>query len=152
MRLSANFTLEEFLISQIAERRGIEMIPSQEVIDNLSDLVTTCLQPLREALESPLVISSGFRPLALNKAIGGSKSSAHIDGRAADFRVLGMTPFDVCVAIRDMRLPYDQNIHEFGRWTHLGISQDPRGEDLTAYKSDGRTKYTLGISLIEDLI
>jgi len=151
MRLSKSFQLSEFLRSQTAERQGIDMTPSKEVIRNLTDLCETILQPLRDALDNPIVISSGFRPLQLNTAIGSSKDSAHIDGRAADFRVLGMSPYDVCVYMRDEKLPYDQNIHEFGQWTHAGIAEHPRGEDLTAYKSDGRTRYIRGISKIEDL-
>ena len=150
MKLSANFELEEFLRSQTAARQNIDMMPSKEVIWNLTDLCESILQPLRDSL-GPIVISSGYRPIQLNKAIGGSKTSVHIDGRAADFRVLGMSPYDVCVYIRDEKLSYDQNIHEFGQWTHVGIAQDLRGEDLTAYKSGGRTRYIHGISKIEDL-
>ena len=152
MKLSANFALEEFLRSQTATRQNIDMTPSKEVIRNLTDLCESILQPLRDNL-GPIVISSGYRPIQLNKAIGGSKTSVHIDGRAADFRVLGMSPYDVCVYIRDEKLPYDQNILEFppNGWIHAGIAEYPRGEDLTAYKSSGRTRYIHGISKIEDL-
>jgi len=152
MKLSKNFTLEEFLISQTAERHAIDMTPSDEVIGNLTTVVETILQPLRDLVGSPLVISSGFRPLELNTRIGGSKTSAHVTGRAADFRVIGMEPFPVCEVLRDEGILYDQNIHEFGKWTHVGIANNNRDEDLTAYKgSDGKTKYVLGIQRIEDL-
>lgn len=153
MRLSNNFSLDEFLLSQTAERQGIDMTPSDEVIGNLKTLCETVLQPLRDLVGSPLIISSGFRPIELNTRIGGSKTSAHVTGRAADFRVIGMTPFAVCETLRDEGIFYDQNIHEFGRWTHVGIAKNNRDEDLTAYRgSDGRVKYVIGIQRIEDLL
>ncbi len=153
MKLSNNFSLDEFLLSQTAERHGINMSPTDEVIGNLQMLVEDVLQPLRDLVGSPLVISSGYRPIELNTRIGGSKTSAHVSGRAADFRVIGMEPYAVCEILRDEGLPYDQNIHEFGRWTHIGIAKNNRDQDLTAYRgADGKTKYTLGIHLIEDLL
>jgi len=146
MKLSKNFSLDEFLISQTAERHSIDMTPDDGVIGNLSALCTSILQPLRDLAGSPLVISSGYRPLQLNTRIGGSKSSAHVSGRAADFRVIGMAPYRVCEILSQEDLTYDQNILEFWKWTHVGISDSPRGEDLTAYKnSKNKTKYVLGI-------
>ena len=150
MRLSKNFTLEEFLVSQAATRQGIDMTPPPDVIDNLQRLVTSCLQPLRDE-SGPIFISSGFRPLALNEAIGGSKTSAHMRGDAADLKVLNQTPYDTCELIVELELPFDQVIHEFGRWVHLGVADILRGEKLTAYKKDGKTRYINGIMRIEDL-
>ena len=150
MRLSKNFTLEEFLVSQTATRQGIDMTPPPDVIDNLQRLVTSCLQPLRDE-SGPIFISSGFRPLALNEAIGGSKTSAHMRGDAADLKVLNQTPYDTCELIVELELPFDQVIHEFGRWVHLGVADILRGEKLTAYKKDGKTRYINGIMRIEDL-
>ena len=151
MKLSKNFSLDEFLVSQTAERHGIDMTPTGEVIDNLRRLCEGCLQPLRDAL-GPIYISSGYRPQALNELIGGSLTSAHMRGNAADFRVAGISPYDTCLKIKELELPYDQNIHEFGRWVHLGVADNLRGEDLTAFRKDGRTRYALGIKKIEDLV
>ncbi len=150
MHLSQNFKLEEFLVSQTAERNGIDMTPPDEIIDNLQTLVANCLQPLREEVGSTIYISSGFRPEALNRLIGGSSTSSHVFGQAADFRVAGFTPLEVCRIIRDI-LNYDQNIHEFGKWTHLGNAPPLRQENLTAYRKDGRTAYHSGLIAIEDL-
>lgn len=153
MQLSKNFTLDEFLISQTAERHSIDMTPDDEVIGNLSALCTSILQPLRDLAGSPLVISSGYRPLQLNTRIGGSKTSAHVFGRAADLHIVGMTPYKVCEILSQEGLPYDQNILEFWKWTHVGIADDPRNEDLTAYAArldnlkdnKNKTKYVFGI-------
>jgi len=150
MNLSKNFSLDEFLVSQTAERHSIDMTPSQEIIDSLSDYCEHLLQPLRDET-GPIFISSGYRPLELNTKIGGSKTSAHVHGRAADFKILGMSPYDTCLKIMELELPYDQVIHEFGKWTHMGSSEHPRGEELTAHKVKGKTAYVLGIQTMESL-
>jgi len=150
MRLSKNFTLEEFLVSQTATRHGIDMSPSDDVIENLQRLVTGCLQPLRDET-GPMFISSGFRPLELNTRIGGSKTSAHLRGDAADLKIMNQTPYETAELIVVMELPFDQVIHEFGRWVHLGVADILRGEQLTAYKKDGKTRYVNGILTMESL-
>lgn len=151
MRLSKNFQLSEFLISQTAERNGIDMTPSEEVIENLQRLVHGCLQPLRDDVLSSIFISSGYRPLELNTLIGGSATSEHINGNAVDFTVVRQKPFDTCELIVAMDLPFDQVIHEFGRWVHLGVRDILRAQQLTAYRKHGKTRYATGIQKIEDL-
>jgi len=152
MRLSKNFTLDEFLISQTAERHGIDMEPPEEVVENLQRLVTGCLQPLRDDILSPIFISSGWRPLELNTLIGGSASSEHVNGNAVDFIVVRQRPFDTCELIVAMALPFDQVIHEFGRWVHMGVRDILRGQQLTAYKKDGKTRYVNGIIKMKELV
>jgi hypothetical protein len=151
MNLSANFTLEEFLVSQTAERHGIDMTPLPNVLANLQTLVDTCMQPLREAAGASIFISSGYRPPKLNEMIGGSKTSAHRFGKACDFKISGMTPYDTCKLIVELDLPFDQVIHEFGRWVHLGISDDLRYQELTAYRENGATRYVPGIFTMEEV-
>jgi hypothetical protein len=150
MKLSKNFTLEEFLVSQTAERHGIDMTPPEDIVENLQELVRTCMQPLRDAVGESIWISSGYRPPALNTLIGGSATSAHPDGRACDFKVRGQTPYDTCKLVEALELPYDQVIHEFARWVHLGIAEDPRGQELTAHRHQGRTRYVFGIMTLEE--
>ena len=148
MKLTANFSLHEFLRSQTAARHGISMDPPIEVIDNLRRLCVDILQPLRDALGVSITISSGFRPEELNRLIGGSTTSAHMDGRAADIIVEGIKPLQVAEAIVLLNLPYDQVIHEFKGWVHVGISDeevDIRLQQLTATKQDGRTVYLSGL-------
>lgn len=151
MRLSKNFTLEEFLISETAERNDIDMTPSPEIIENLRALVHGCMQPLRDEVNAPIAISSGYRPLELNTKIGGSKTSAHIKGNACDFNIARMTPFQTAELIVSMALPYDQVIHEFARWVHLGVADILRSQDLTAHRKDGKTRYVPGILKMEDV-
>jgi hypothetical protein len=151
-RLSKNFTLEEFLVSQTAVRHGIDMTPPPEVVANLTRLCETVLQPLREAVNASIFISSGYRPEDLNSLIGGSRTSQHRFGNAADISVAGWPPLEVAQLIVKLELPYDQVIHEFGRWVHVGIADTLRGEELTAYKdARNKTRYVNGIHAIPDL-
>jgi len=150
MKLSNNFMLEEFLVSQTAERFGIDMTPPEWVLENIQRLVTMCLQPLRDET-GPIFVSSGFRPLELNDKIGGSNTSQHMNGNAADIIVAKETPFETCELIVMLDLPFDQVIHEFGRWVHFGLANHPRYELLTASKKDGVTQYATGLHKMEDL-
>ena len=88
-QISKNFTLEELLYSQTADARGIANIPTHEVIVNLCALTHHVLQPLRNALGVPIHISSGFRCPRLNKEVGGSSTSQHLKGQAADLSIGG---------------------------------------------------------------
>ena len=151
MRLSRNFTLEEFTRSQTAERNGIDMTPPPEIIDNLRLLIKACMQPLRDEVNAGIYISSGWRPLELNTKIGGSATSEHVNGNACDFSVTRMTPYDTAKLIVEMELPFDQVIHEFGRWVHLGVRDILRAQQLTAHRKDGRTRYVPGILTMEEL-
>lgn len=150
MKLSENFTLEEFLFSQTATRQRIPMEPDEHVIKNLQDLVDRCLQPLRTRIGTPIRVTSGYRPPRLNTMIGGSKTSAHRFGRAADIIVPGVSPYDVMSTFLDLHLEFDQCIHEFGRWVHIGTAERPRHQQLTAYHDRyGKVKYIHGLHQIE---
>jgi zinc D-Ala-D-Ala carboxypeptidase len=152
MKLSNNFTLEEFLRSQTAARHGIDMTPPDWVLENLQRLVDGCLQPLRDQVKASVNVSSGFRPLDLNSLIGGSKTSEHINGNACDFTITGWAPFETSELIVELGLPFDQVIHEFGAWVHWGMADILRSEKLTAYKdARHKTRYTHGLHRIPDL-
>lgn len=171
IQLSQNFYLDEFTRSQTAARHGIEIVvaPDSQVFHNLKRLCIEVLQPIRDAL-GPISISSGYRPAEVNRLIGGSKTSVHVLGLAADFTVAGKTPYEVAQWIAEnngSRTPYrkplwfDQCIHEFGRWVHIGLvdtDKVPRRQLLTAYKRRSRlplkrpkTIYIPGIHRIQDL-
>lgn len=143
--LSANFTLSELAVSQTAARNGIDNTPSQADQANLKHLCVTCLQPLRDRLGRPVVVSSGYRGPQVNLAVGGSKTSAHMFGRAADIHVPGMSNMDLMLFIHNMKLPVDQVIEEFGSWVHIGIAdigRTPRNQYLLARTVNGQTVYS----------
>ena len=152
IQLSKNFYLHEFIRSQVATRHDIEIKvePESETFANLQRLCVNILQPLREAL-GPVHITSGYRPLAVNILVGGSNSSLHLNGLAADIVVTGHTPLEVCQWLENSGLHYDQVIHEFGRWTHVAapfMGHKPRYQLLTAYRDHRVTKYDTGIRAI----
>jgi zinc D-Ala-D-Ala carboxypeptidase len=127
--LSPHFTLEEMTASQTAARLGLENVPPYYSTEraNLRRTAET-LELVRSALgDRPILISSGYRSPAVNAAVGGSSSSAHMIGLAVDFTCPGYgDPIDVCRAL----VPYldvleiDQLIHEYGAWVHLGLAID----------------------------
>lgn len=151
MQLSAHFWLHEFTSSQTAARMGRQIVPSPDVLANLQRLCQQVLEPIRVKLGRPIVITSGYRPDWLNHAIGGSKTSAHQIGNAADIKIVGMSPPTFCRWVQqhapDEGWPIDQCIQEFGQWTHIGTAVAPRRQYLTAKSVDGRTVYSEGISV-----
>ena len=121
MQLTPHFTLEEFCISEVALREGIDNTPPPEVVANLRRLAKL-LEKVRGVLKRPMRITSGYRSAALNARVGGSKTSAHLDGRAADFICPAFgTPYAVAKKIDAARLGFDQMIHEYGRWVHIAV-------------------------------
>ena len=154
MKLSKNFTLSELTKSQSATRLGLDNTPSMTVIDNLQALVDNVLQPLRDALGKPISISSGYRSPEVNKAIGGSATSDHTRGQAADIEVAGMSNKDLAEHIRD-NLKFTQLILEFpsrndpsAGWVHVSYnSKDLKCQVLTATRVNGRTVYQAGLVL-----
>ena len=145
-QLSPHFSLREFTFSETAARLGREVLPTVEQVRNAQRLCLTVLEPIRVRLGLPIIISSGIRPEWLNVAIGGASQSAHMTGRAADIRAVGMEPAALARWIRKQNLPVDQCIEEFGRWVHVQIADGinkPRGEYLVASKVRGKTVYGL---------
>ena len=142
------FTINELTNSATAKRKGIDNRPSQDVTSALTALVDNVLDPLRQAYGQPIVVTSGYRCPKLNKAVGGSSSSQHVKGEAADIRCVSDSPkenkviFDL---IRKLNLPFDQLINEYNYdWIHVSFSRyKKRGQVLTATKKNGRTIYTI---------
>ena len=156
MKLSTNFTLNEFLKSNVATRRNISNDPNNEQIRQMQILCQKLLQPIRERL-GPLRINSGFRSKELNKAIGGAyrivdgkykATSQHCKGQAADLKFVDG---DGCVDnqqiwdfVLESGLEFDQMINEFDwTWIHISFNDGKnRKQLLEAYRgSSGRTKY-----------
>jgi len=117
-KLSPHFTLKEFLTSQTAKRKGILNIPNQTQVKNMKSLCIHLLEPLRTSLREKvnsnalIMISSGFRSVKLNKAIGGSsKTSQHMKGQAVDMHVWGTSLFDAFKHIVcESKIEFDQCI------------------------------------------
>lgn len=146
MNLSKNFTLSELLQSQTATRKNIEeqFQPSQTVVENLKKLCEHILQPLRDHIGKSIRVTSGYRCKRLNKAIGGSLTSQHSEGKAVDIEVDGFTNEELFNFIVNLKLPFDQLINEFAPdgWIHISYDDKRnRREKLIATKKGGKTIY-----------
>lgn len=142
-KLTPHFTLREMTESQTAARLGILNLPSKRELTNLQQLAET-LEKVRASVNRPIRISSAFRSLRLNLAVGGASNSAHLRGLAADINVNGMTPRQLALHIAKLDLPFDQLILEYDSWVHLGLHESKsRRELLTIRKGTG---YLPGIS------
>lgn len=137
--------LKEFIHSETALRHGLDNTPSKEIIENIEWLYKKILDPLEYILGTKINITSGYRSPELNKIIGGSASSGHCLGCAADINVNDYTCTDLFLFIKQKtQLPYDQLILEFPPtgWVHISYSrQQRRGEILKAIKVNGKTTY-----------
>lgn len=126
------FTIKELCKSSTATQKGIDNTPNSEIVNNLGQLVEYILDPLRERYGKPIIVNGGYRCPALNKAVGGSKTSQHVKGLAVDITAGSPTKNKILFnLIIDMDLPYDQLIDEKNfRWIHVSFSEKPRKQIL----------------------
>lgn len=132
----SNFTIEELTFSERARAQGIDNTPTPEALENIKALMAG-LEEVRALLGKPMLISSGYRCPELNRAIGGAKKSAHVDGFAADFTCPQFgTPDKVVRAIAASGIKFDQCIFEDmgSRWVHISFAPAMRQQVLTINK------------------
>ena len=145
-RMSAHFSLEELTFSQTAARDGINNRPGEREIAALRDLCSNILEPLRSALAHPLTVTSGYRSPRLNRAIGGSETSQHMEGRAVDLVCFNLSAKKLFKSVLELKLPFDQLIYEGGKqsiWVHVSFdaSKDRRMILLASFPEGGGVKY-----------
>jgi hypothetical protein len=141
VKLTNNFYLKEFVISQVAVRHGYRNEPNEKQIENLRLLCVNVLQPLREIINVPIFINSGFRSFDVNAAVGGRFNSQHLEGKAADLVVPSMNLADVFNIVLE-RISFDQLIYEFGKWIHVSWNGElNRKEVMISKKVYGKTVY-----------
>jgi hypothetical protein len=148
MKLSANFSLAELTKTNV---RQFDNTPSMQVIDNLQALVDNVLQPIRNKF-GQVTVTSGYRSPEVNKAIGGSATSDHCFGFAADFEVVGVDNKELARWVAD-NLKFKQLILEFytkgvpdSGWVHVSYDKTNLTQKvMTATKVGGRTVYSPGI-------
>ncbi len=151
-QLSENFSLSEFTKSETAIRKGLDNTPTLQVIENLQKLVDNIIQPVRDHYGKSVKINSGYRAPEVNASVGGSKTSDHCKGQAADIEIAGVANGDLAKYIVD-NYKFTQVILEFytqgipdSGWVH--VSYDPadlKCQVLTAVKKDGKTVYLPGL-------
>ena len=143
------FTIGELIYSDTAKSKGIPNIPNAVQQQHLTELINNLLDPLREAWGSPIKVSSGFRSAELNKVIGGSNTSAHSLGYAADLIPTNgkMTEFKAFVMkwLKQNGIKFDQYINEFKgstQWVHLGL-KNGKGQQRKLYLTFNDGKYKI---------
>lgn len=139
MKLSAHFDLAEFTVSQTASRLGIDNAPTPEALENLK-LVAQALEEIRTLLGVPIIVSSGYRCLELNRAIGSKDSSQHVRGQAVDFTAPGYgSPRNVLDRILDSGIDYDQAIleHPPNGWIHMSFVRSGSRHQALVIDKDG---------------
>ena len=150
--LTKNFSYQEMIKSSTAARLGVSNDATREHVINLVNLCNFILQPVREEF-GPIRINSGYRSPALNKAVGGSKTSQHCKGEAADFESSRVSNPELAAWVAK-HLDFDQLILEFydgkdphSGWVHCSYKKDDtnRGNTLTALRVNGKTQYKKGL-------
>ena len=141
MKLSKNFTYEELCHSSVAERKGLRNRPKTKeeesvVIENLKALCMEVLQPLRDYLGKPVVISSGYRSEEVNKAVGGVKRSQHLRGEAADIHVENTEQLIVIMHFIMDNCDFDQLIWEKNKagaqWVHVSYKREGENRNMVS--------------------
>jgi len=139
-------TEADIIKSDTAIRKGIDNRIAPEHRKNLPRLLALFAE-IEAILGCAITLTSGYRSLALNKAVGGSKTSSHSLCLAGDFEVPGVSNLAVCKILAERLKDYDQIIYEFGEegWVHVGLSEGAnRKQKLSAVKENGKTVYKLG--------
>jgi hypothetical protein len=151
-QLTTNFSLHELTKSETALRLDLDNTPGETETENLRTLCEMVLQPVRDHFGKGVKVNSAYRSPESNAAVGGSKTSDHCKGMAADVEIPGVANADLAQWIMD-NLDYTQLILEFytpgipdSGWVH--VSYDPNNlkkQELTATKVAGKTQYLPGL-------
>ena len=152
MKLTSNFTLSEMTKSDTALRLDMDNTPNAVQVENLKILCEKVLQPVRDHFVKGVKVNSGFRHPQVNAAVGGSKTSDHCKGMAADIEIPGVANGDLAQWIVD-NLEFRQVILEFytpgvpdSGWVHVSFNpEDNKKQVLTAAKQRGKTVYLEGL-------
>ena len=130
MQITEHFTVEEFERSSTADRLGIDNRVPEALLPNLKTLCVEVLEPLRAFAGKPIVISSGYRCPALNRAVGGVSQSQHLRGEAADLHLPSIAEGRTWFRWLMDNTTFDQLIWEHDRqgshWIHVSCKADPR--------------------------
>ena len=151
-QLTKNFSLAEMVKSETALRHGMENNPGPDELNNLLNLCANVLQPIRDHYQKGVKVNSGYRSPDVNAKVGGSRTSDHTRGMAADIEIPGVPNADLAKWIKE-NLSYTQLILEFytvgvpdSGWVH--VSYDPgnlKKQVMTAMRENGKTVYKPGL-------
>lgn len=152
MNLSKNFTLSEMTKSETALRLGLPNDPEPEHLENMKTLAEKVLQPVRDHFARGVKVNSAYRHPDVNRAVGGSTTSDHCRGMAADIEIPGVPNAELAEWIQE-NCEFRQLILEFytpgipdSGWVHVSYNEaDNKKQVLTAMKENGKTVYKPGL-------
>lgn len=131
--MNLNFKLSELIHSDTAKQNNIQNTPDVTSLDNMLNLIVHCLQPIRNKIKKPMIITSGFRCEKLNKLVGGVAASQHLKGQAVDFVISGLTPKQIIEKIKTFGVEYDQLINEYDKWVHISYVKGKNRKQILKY-------------------
>lgn len=137
--MNLNFKMSELIHSDTAVARNINNMPDINSLDCMLDLIAHCLQPIRDKIGKPMIISSGFRNAQVNKLVGGAvdvhgnPTSQHCKGQAADFTIKGMSVPAIIEFIKKSGIEYDQLINEYNKWVHISYVKGRNRKQVLKY-------------------
>lgn len=148
-KLSPHFTLRELIRSEYASRHELDNTPPGDIIPKLQ-VVAEGLERIRTLIGAPISVQSGYRAPKVNAGVGGSVTSQHMKGEAADINAVGYSPRSLAELVRKAQatIQFDQLILEYpdaGGWVHVSFvaGRAPRGQILT--KRTGKP-YEIGLA------
>ena len=136
-QLSEHFKLSEFTQSGTARRHKVKNVPGPREVERLRFLCVKSLEPMRRRFGA-IRITSGFRCKKLNALVGGSPTSQHVLGEAADIHTGGRELSEKMFGFAKQNIPFDQLILEHNPahgiyWLHISLRSDRPGNRHEAF-------------------
>ena len=153
MKISKNFSYHEIIRSEIGSRLGMDNTPGKQEIINITALVQTCMQPIRDHYNRVVTVTSGYRSKEVNSACGSDNDgrSQHCRGMAIDWEIFGIDNFSLIQEVPKIVPTWDKLISEYynenigpdSGWIHLSFNPvgQNRREVLKAVRKNGKTVY-----------
>lgn len=125
MKISKHITIDEATLSPTALRLGIDNTPNDEVLVNMKLVAERCFEPIREWYGKPIKVNSFYRCEALNKAVKGSLTSQHVDGKAIDITTGTKAGNKLIYDWAKENIIFDQLINEYDySWVHISYNKN----------------------------
>lgn len=131
--MNLNFKISELIHSDIAIQNNINNMPDIDSLNSMLELIFYCLQPIRDLIKKPMIITSGFRCQKVNFFAGGKINSQHLTGQAVDFKINGMQPKEIVEVIKKSNIEYDQLINEYDKWVHISFNKGKNRRQVLKY-------------------